>query len=130
MVRIIVLLIHDLGQSKVCYLDLTAHVALGQEDVAGLQVVVDNRRLDLVQVLECRHHLHHYGPGLALRYCFMLEIWIHFFSIFLISNDSQYNRKNYTQVTKYKYAIQYSFYLACYFFLHIISIISIAFDFY
>lgn len=48
MVGVIVLLIHDLGQAEICDLDLAANVALGQEDIARLQVVMDHRRFDLI----------------------------------------------------------------------------------
>uniref|UniRef100_A0A182IS39 Uncharacterized protein n=1 Tax=Anopheles atroparvus TaxID=41427 RepID=A0A182IS39_ANOAO len=43
--------------TEVGYLDLTAHIALGQQDVARLQIVVDDGRLDLVQILERRYDL-------------------------------------------------------------------------
>ena len=52
MVGVIVLLIHDLGEAEVSDLDLAAHVALGEEDVARLQVVVDHWWLDLIQILQ------------------------------------------------------------------------------
>lgn len=73
MVGVVVLFVHDLGEAEVCDLDLAADVPLCEQDVARLQVVVDHRRLDLVEVLESGHHLHHDGPRLALRDCFMLE---------------------------------------------------------
>lgn len=53
MIWVVVLLVHDLGEAEIRDFDLAAHVALRQQDVARLQVVVDHRRLDLVQVLQC-----------------------------------------------------------------------------
>lgn len=73
MIGVIILLIHNLREAEVRDLDLAAHVALREQDVARLQVVVDDRRLDLVQVLEGRHHLHHDGTRLALRDRLVLE---------------------------------------------------------
>ena len=57
MLGVVVVLVHDLGQAKVGDLDVAANVAVRQQNVARLQVVVDHRRFDLVQVLERRHHL-------------------------------------------------------------------------
>lgn len=51
-VGVVVLLVHDLAKTEVGDLDLAADVTLGEKDVARLEVVVDHRRLDLVQVLQ------------------------------------------------------------------------------
>lgn len=72
MVGVVVLLVHDFAEAEVGDLDLAAHVALRQQDVARLQVVVDDGRLDLVQVLQGGHHLHYYRPSFSLRYRLML----------------------------------------------------------
>lgn len=66
MVRVVVLLVHDLTQAKISDLDLPADVALGEEDVPGLEVVVNDRWFDLVQVLERRDDLHHDRARLSL----------------------------------------------------------------
>lgn len=79
-VRIVVLLVHDLGEAEVCDFDLPTHVALSQQDVAGLQVVVDHGRLDFVQVFEGGYYLHDDGPRLPLWDCFMLEMIIAYVS--------------------------------------------------
>lgn len=67
MVGIVVLLVHDFAQAEVGDLDLAADVPLREEDVAGLQIVVYHRGLDLVQVLQGRNNLHHDRPRLSLR---------------------------------------------------------------
>lgn len=72
MIGIVVLLVHHLRQSKVGDLDLSANVAFGQQNVARLQVVVNDRRLDFVEVLESRDDLHDDGARLALRYRLVL----------------------------------------------------------
>lgn len=48
MIGIIVLIVHHLGQTKVGDLDFATDIALGQQYVAGLQIVVDNWWLNLI----------------------------------------------------------------------------------
>lgn len=73
MVRVVVLLVHDLRKAEVCDLDFAADIALSEQDVARLQVVMDHRWLDLVQVFQSRDDLHHDGPRLAFWDRLMLE---------------------------------------------------------
>ena len=54
---IVIVLVHDLGEAKVGDLYVAAYAAVAQEDVTRLEVVVNHWRLDLVEILECRHHL-------------------------------------------------------------------------
>ena len=53
----IILLIHDLGESKVCNLNVPTNISTREEDVTGLEIVVDNGRLDFVQILQGRNDL-------------------------------------------------------------------------
>lgn len=71
-IRIVVLLVHHLRQPEIGDLNFAAYVALRQQNVARLQVVVDDGRFDFVQVLESGHDLHDDGARLALRYRFVL----------------------------------------------------------
>ena len=57
MFRIVIVLVHDLGESKIRDLDIAANVAVAEQNVARLQVVVNDGRFDLVQVLEGGYHL-------------------------------------------------------------------------
>lgn len=58
LLRVVAVLVHDLGEAEVCNLNITAdHVVPGEEDVARLEIVVDDRGLDLVEVLERGDHL-------------------------------------------------------------------------
>lgn len=66
MVRVVILLVHDFTEPKVRDLDLATHVALGEQYIARLQVIVDHGWFDLVQVLERGHYLHYDGACLAL----------------------------------------------------------------
>ncbi len=46
---VVTFLVHDFGQAEVCYLNITADNRVsGEKYVAWLQVVVDDRRLNLV----------------------------------------------------------------------------------
>ena len=58
--RIVIVLVHDLRQAEIRDLDITAYAAVAQQDVARLQVVVDDGRFDLVQVFQSRYHLSYY----------------------------------------------------------------------
>lgn len=57
MLRIVIVLVHNLGEAKVGDLYVAAYTAVAQEDVARLEVVMDDGRLDFVQVFEGRHDL-------------------------------------------------------------------------
>lgn len=48
MIGVVVLLVHHLGQAEISDFNFATDIALGQEDVAGLQIVVNNRRFDFV----------------------------------------------------------------------------------
>ena len=78
LVRIVVVVVHDLGQAKIRNPYVAAEaVPAAEQDVAGLDVVVDDGRLDLVEVLEGRDDLHDDAAGLLLRdslVLFQLEI--------------------------------------------------------
>jgi len=47
-IGIVILVVHHLWQTEVGDLNLAADVALGKQNVAGLQIVVDNWRLNLI----------------------------------------------------------------------------------
>ena len=51
MLWIVIVLVHDFGEAKVGDLYVAANGAVAQEDVAWLEVVMDDGRLDLVEVL-------------------------------------------------------------------------------
>lgn len=80
MVGVVVLLIHDLGEAEVGDLDLAADVPLREQDVPRLQVVVDDGRLDLVQVLQRRHYLHHDRSRFSFWDRLVLESFVSQFS--------------------------------------------------
>lgn len=48
MIRIVVLVVHHLGQTEIGDFDLATDIALGQQNVARLQIVMDDRRFNLI----------------------------------------------------------------------------------
>lgn len=63
MLRVVVVLVHDFRQAKVGDFDVTANVAVAEQNVARFQVVMDHGRFDLVQILQGGHDLSNDGPA-------------------------------------------------------------------
>ncbi len=72
-VRVVVVLVHLLAQAEVGDLDLAAALARAQQNIARLQVVVDDGRADVdVQIAQSAHRLHDNRARLLLRYGLVL----------------------------------------------------------
>ena len=73
MVGVEFLVVHDLGQAKVRDLDVPVEtVSADEKDIAGLQVIVNDGRFDLVEINESRHNLHDDACRLFLWNSFVL----------------------------------------------------------
>ena len=60
--RIVIVLVHDFREAKIRDFDITANAAVAQQNVARLQIVVNDWRFDFVQVFQSRNYLSNDRP--------------------------------------------------------------------
>lgn len=60
--RIVIVLVHDFREAEIRDFDITANATVAQQDVARLQIVVNDWRFDLVQVFQSRNNLRNDRP--------------------------------------------------------------------
>merc|ERR1719431_1524084 len=92
LLRVVVVLVHNLRQTKVSDLYVAGDYVdpAGKKDVTRFEIIVNNGRFDLVEILEGGHNLHDDAPCLPLRNRLVLfQVKVKIVSITVLQNGAE-----------------------------------------